>query len=941
MQKTFNAGTVPSFTFPIGDSAEYAPVALTNLIVNTGGGVLTASTTPASHPSLGFSTLDPSKDVNRYWTLTPSGSFGTYGGTFNYPSADATGNASVYDIQQWNGTSWSSATVSGTPTTTSASFSGQSGFGDFAIGDQLLSAWHYRKQITINHTKVSGTVAAPSGFPVLVNLTSDADLIAHAQANGFDLFFTASDGTTVLPYEREQYASGTLLAWAKVPTLSSTAHTVLYLYYGNTAATDQQQPAGVWDANFQGVWHLKEATGTTSADSTANGNSGTDQGSPTLGASGKIGSGVTLSGTTAYISTKNQQSNPQTLTASLWFKTTSTTGHKVLGFEDAQTGTGGVNYDRQIWVGTDGKAYGGINPSSIQVFSTTGTYNDGSWHHAAITVSGGSTKYFSFYVDGSLVNSATTTGPQVYNGYWRIGSYKLANWTAGTDGYFNGSVDEVRVSSIDRSADWIKTEYNNQNSPATFYSVGGEQVLNSTVTVSSSANPSAYGAPVTFTAVVSGTGPTPTGTVQFQVNGVNFGSPVTLDGSGSATSGAISTLALGDTPVTALYSGDSNYSSDTGLLLGGQTVTSASGDYRSFTTGNWSAAGTWQTWNGSAWVAASSAPSGSSGVNITVQSGHTVTDDAAVSLLGTLIVQGTLSFSGSGAITVGSSGILNNSGTVNSSATTLILNSGATYQHNFTTTAGTIPTAAWNAGSTCAIIGYTSNTSAPGGLGQSFRYVAWDCPNQTGAINLGGSLTTVLADFTVTSTGSGSLALASTTSPTVAISGNLVVNEGILNFSTDVGAPTVNVTGNVQLNGGTLRPEGSTGVPVFNVAGNWSDNGGTFNPGSGTVTFTGNSAAINGTAASQTFNNVTVNKTAGQTLSVAGAVTINSTLTLTSGQVTSAAQPHFGQRRHHLPRDRQFGRRAHVRRHGHRHLHHRRRHHWSRVAHLAPPPSRP
>lgn len=35
-------------------------------------------------------------------------------------------------------------------------------------------------------------------------------------------------------------------------------------------------------------------------------------------------------------------------------------------------------------------------------------------------------------------------------------------------------MDEVRISATARSWDWIKTKYNNQNSPSTFYSVGGE-----------------------------------------------------------------------------------------------------------------------------------------------------------------------------------------------------------------------------------------------------------------------------------------------------------------------------------------------------------------------------------------------------------------------------------------------------------------------------------
>ena len=38
---------------------------------------------------------------------------------------------------------------------------------------------------------------------------------------------------------------------------------------------------------------------------------------------------------------------------------------------------------------------------------------------------------------------------------------------------FAGKMDEARISATARSGDWIKTSYDNQDSPATFYSVAG------------------------------------------------------------------------------------------------------------------------------------------------------------------------------------------------------------------------------------------------------------------------------------------------------------------------------------------------------------------------------------------------------------------------------------------------------------------------------------
>ena len=115
------------------------------------------------------------------------------------------------------------------------------------------SSWLYRKKITIDHTEVGSTGAPHGNFPVLVNLSSDADLSANARADGYDILFTSSDGTTKLNHERESYTSGTgaLIAWVQIPSLSASADTVLYMYYGNASATDQQNVNGTWNS---GLW---------------------------------------------------------------------------------------------------------------------------------------------------------------------------------------------------------------------------------------------------------------------------------------------------------------------------------------------------------------------------------------------------------------------------------------------------------------------------------------------------------------------------------------------------------------------------------------------------------------------------------------------------------------------------------------------------------------
>ncbi len=78
-----------------------------------------------------------------------------------------------------------------------------------------------------------------------------------------------------------------------------------------------------------------------------------------------------------------------------------------------------------------------------------------------------------------------------------------------------------------------------------------------TILLNSSPNPSSVSESVTLTATVMGSSGTPTGTVTFFDNGVVLGTSP-LDGSGAATL-PVSTFTAGSHPLSAQYSGDSNY----------------------------------------------------------------------------------------------------------------------------------------------------------------------------------------------------------------------------------------------------------------------------------------------------------------------------------------------------------------------------------------------
>ncbi len=105
-------------------------------------------------------------------------------------------------------------------------------------------------------------------------------------------------------------------------------------------------------------------------------------------------------------------------------------------------------------------------------------------------------------------------------------------------------------------------------------------------------NPSAFGQPVTFATTVSGPGTTPTGTVTFDSGGTPVDAactnvPVGASGSATCTSAA---LAVGTDQVTAVYSGDGNYTGLTSsatpeTVKQAQTVTSVASSANPSVTG--------------------------------------------------------------------------------------------------------------------------------------------------------------------------------------------------------------------------------------------------------------------------------------------------------------------------------------------------------------------
>jgi len=341
----------------------------------------------------------------------------------------------------------------------------------------------YGKLITIQSSKVSGT---QTDFPVLINLT-DPDLRTNANggnmrsASANDVVFTSADGTTLLPYQLEKYTSSAvtaqLVAWVKVPAISSGSNVTIAMFYSKTGVATSPSTSAIWDANYLGIWHFNN----TANDGSSNGRNLTNPGTATTNfTSSIIGDGRQMN-TSASVASNAAACRYLKLPNSTLAGVTNfsfegwalvddntTSWERIFDFGQGTT----VNMFLTSSMATNGVKRFAITNSGTageQQVSSSSTTANGSWHHFAVTIdaaSNTSTLYYDGAADASntgvilrpsdmATDNANYFGRSQYNG----------------DNGFYGKFDEFRLSNAVRSPGWIQTTYNNQSSPATFYSI--------------------------------------------------------------------------------------------------------------------------------------------------------------------------------------------------------------------------------------------------------------------------------------------------------------------------------------------------------------------------------------------------------------------------------------------------------------------------------------
>jgi hypothetical protein len=339
------------------------------------------------------------------------------------------------------------------------------------------TAYLYRKVITIDKDMLSGTV---TNFPMLVSVVdTDMGHPGHkVQTDGDDIVFTNS-AYTKLDAELESWdeATGTLICWVEVDSISSSADTTIYMFYGKAAATSQWNTNGTWNTNYKAVWH-NTGSSTTLADSTSTAFTltkvGATEPAELTGANAKIYNAQHFDGSNDRATKTTSTSGLDLSTAATfeaWIQGATQTGADFFPFVNRDPDTGSYYGLDHYGSATASRTLYGANNIWGGGFPSFGALTNDTWYHVMWTYDNTSDEY-TVYLNGAVVTHANaTTDGAVTSGSVSMGDLASLGY------YWHGSLDEVRVSDSNRGAAWAKASYNSQNSPSTFYGLGAEQTF--------------------------------------------------------------------------------------------------------------------------------------------------------------------------------------------------------------------------------------------------------------------------------------------------------------------------------------------------------------------------------------------------------------------------------------------------------------------------------
>jgi hypothetical protein len=294
------------------------------------------------------------------------------------------------------------------------------------------------------------------------SLTVPADFVVSPNADGSS------------PYDFEVIAytasTGALIVAIEITSLSSSSDGTVYLAFGDSNVTSSQEDvAGTWGNSYARVYHLGEGGGT-AYDSAGNANA-SDNASAT-GTTGKIGDRQEFDGSDDYYTATLVSAFDDThdWTCTLWARFDDLDGRQPL-VTHGKTSDYGINIGFRTGEGLGIRVYDFSTSTGLVALTDDDFNTTGSYVHLAAAYDG-TAQSATLYLD-----NATQSGSGNVSSWGGTEALNLATDPGQNNYFFDGYMDEVRISTTARDDDWIGTQYTNQNDPtddSTFWSAVSE-----------------------------------------------------------------------------------------------------------------------------------------------------------------------------------------------------------------------------------------------------------------------------------------------------------------------------------------------------------------------------------------------------------------------------------------------------------------------------------
>lgn len=290
-------------------------------------------------------------------------------------------------------------------------------------------------------------------FPVLVRLHRDFFDFARAKPNGDDLRFSSSTGER-LAFQIEEWdaAKGIASVWVRVPLITGNSRQEIKVHWGNANAVSESDGKAVFNESngYLSVWHMndpvRDDTGTLTSTDT-----GTTATQGVIGAARYFAEGKGVFGGDMI---SNYPTGASSHSTEAWFRAEKPNGRVLAWGNEHAQGKVVMHYMSPPHVKME-CYFSGADVRGKQSIPLT------EWIQVVHTYEKGDSR---LYVNGVLdATTQTQSAPLALKTPARL---FLGGWYHNYD--FVGDLDEVRISKVVRSPEWVKLQFENQKPTQSF-----------------------------------------------------------------------------------------------------------------------------------------------------------------------------------------------------------------------------------------------------------------------------------------------------------------------------------------------------------------------------------------------------------------------------------------------------------------------------------------